>query len=571
MGFDFGGFAGGLSSGFNSGVSMAKTLRDVIKERKLQDLRENGIAEAEAARSKGVQDLVKEGIVPSQQPTSGPVTTDTPTVDTPAAATATPVAPPGPVVTAPIPPMPLQPPGVGASADGNAGEAEATKALAPSVSTLAPASTVQATPTQAQAAQPIPAPAAIPQTIAAAGVTAKPNGKFSVNGQSFETREQAQAAAEKATPDVLHYYRNGPMKALATEYVRQGDFEKANALTKWGESENGREYMKTWHETMLAAQSGDSTKMAKGVVSMFNRMDNGQKLDGNPEEVKDKAGNVTGFNVRIKTEATGETRTQFIDQAALVNMGLSGTAPDKAFEMMYKTQQEAAKIKYEASLKAQERSAKREDDLYMEGFKHKGKLEFEDFQQGNRVALENSKQGGRASLEDRKSRNNIDETAFKLQLERDLGPEGANRYMKSRDPAEAARMLSKEFSDPSHPDNREFKKLDQAGRDKFIQNRLESFLKIGKAIEDSKVNAKPGENTDPNTAPNPGAAPAPMKFDPKLPIKYQKGTGKPFHLVNGQYVPIDGDVPKASAPAALPPTGAGAGRGVVGTGLPSRP
>ena len=38
-------------------------------------------------------------------------------------------------------------------------------------------------------------------------------------------------------------------------------------------------------------------------------------------------------------------------------------------------------------------------------------------------------------------------------------------------------------------------------------------------------------------------AATPMKFDPKYPVKYEKGTGRPFHFINGKYVPIDGVVP----------------------------
>ena len=51
---NFGSFAGGFSQGFNNGVSMAKTIRDVIRDRKLQDLREQGMAEAERQRSQTV-------------------------------------------------------------------------------------------------------------------------------------------------------------------------------------------------------------------------------------------------------------------------------------------------------------------------------------------------------------------------------------------------------------------------------------------------------------------------------------------------------------------------------------
>ena len=85
---NFGAFLGNFGGGFAQGVKTGKTLNEMIKEGKLQDLREQGMAEAEAQRAKSVQDMVKEGGVTGETPTSGPVSTETPKVETPTDAAA---------------------------------------------------------------------------------------------------------------------------------------------------------------------------------------------------------------------------------------------------------------------------------------------------------------------------------------------------------------------------------------------------------------------------------------------------------------------------------------------------
>ena len=43
-----------------------------------------------------------------------------------------------------------------------------------------------------------------------------------------------------------------------------------------------------------------------------------------------------------------------------------------------------------------------------------------------------------------------------------------------------------------------------------------------------------------------------MTYSPDLPVKYRKSDNKPFHFVNGTYVPIEGQVPAAGAAPAAP-------------------
>ena len=82
MAFNFGAFAGGLSTGIERGIKLVDSIDEMQKKSRLQKIREEGMAEAEAQRAKSVADMVKEGGM-TGQPASGPVDTSTPKVETP--------------------------------------------------------------------------------------------------------------------------------------------------------------------------------------------------------------------------------------------------------------------------------------------------------------------------------------------------------------------------------------------------------------------------------------------------------------------------------------------------------
>lgn len=527
---NFGAFAGGLSQGFNSGVNMGKTMRDIVKDKKLQDLREKGMAEAEAQRAQSVRDMVKEGGV-TGEPTSGPIDTSTPKVETPEAATPSAVRT-GAVETQSLPALP---PGVGAGSEGAAGEAEAMANMKapPSVSTQAPAP-MDPRAAAEKAAQPggtytprwegdtgpdKPAGAApakvvqpsaaqaTPQAVAAAGVAQKPNGKFTVNGQSYDTREQAQAAAEKSAPSTMDLFMKNTVPKLAAQYVINGEPEKAKAWTDYSESANGKRAIKDW----AAAYTAPDFDTAASRFGKYYTEHINDGVDYTGHKLLTKQNGTQVAVVTLKDKASGKTMEMEMTRERMLAMGAANN-PQKLFETEQAKQTAAEKLKLEYGMKSLERAAKREDDIYMEGVK-----------QGGALKLESFKQKGSADLEDRKARNRIDTKAFEKQLEQDLGEEGADRYMKRRDPAEAARMLDEKLSDPSHPDNREFKKLNREQRDQYIQERLKSYDRIGSQMQ-GDAEAKPA--TQP--APNPNT------------VYRNNQTGERFRIVDGKRVPVSG-------------------------------
>jgi hypothetical protein len=324
---NWGGFAGGLSQGFNNGIQIGKTINAAIKEKRLEDIRAQGIAEAKAMQEKAVADSVREN-EPSQPGT--PATA--PTALNTAPQTAEPSAPAAP---APAPDQPAQP-------------AAPAPAAAPNAMDVKAVTTASMEP---------PAPPVGP----AAGLPA-PAKRFSVGNMGFDTRDEAMAHARKSTPTIMDFMSKTLVPKMQEELVAQGDIEKAEAWGKWAKDKENQQRMETWGKAYKAMQVGDVDTAAKHFFKLYQDYDDGVTPLSH-EAVKDKEGNITGFNGRLKTDATGEERSQFIDKGSLTEMGLSALSPPALFEQVYKNKNAADQLRAKAAIDAANdaRTAAREE------------------------------------------------------------------------------------------------------------------------------------------------------------------------------------------------------------------
>lgn len=510
---NFGAFAGGLSQGFNSGINMGKTMRDIIKDRKLQDLREQGMAEAERQRAQSVQDLVKENGVEAAQPAAAPTEAAT-----------TPVSPPTPVEARPLAPLP-ETATPAATAPATPAQSGATSTPATETPQPAAPSPVQATPAQVSQAQ----PAATPQAVAASGVTVKPSGKFSVNGQTYETREQALAAAEKAAPSKMDLFMKNSVPKLAEQYVINGEPEKAKAWTDYAESANGKRVMKDWAAAYTAPDFDTAaTRFGKFYTEHIN---DGVDYAGHKMLTKQDGTQVAV--VTLKDKATGKTMEMEMTRERMLALGAANN-PQKLFEQEQAKQAAAEKLKYEAAVKAQERAQKKQDDIEIEGVKSKNAMKKEQFTQDRLDRREGLKGEREVAREGAKVNAKLDAQVESL---RDAGYSdddikkmmpalvGAADHKKTTSPTERRALIASDLlkNDPR------FGRLTPEEQNKRVDDMM------GVIYRDEKPETKP--------AAQPGISSKPMAYNPRLPVKYQKGTGKPFHFVDGQYVPIEGTIP----------------------------
>jgi hypothetical protein len=318
---NWGGFAGGFAQGFNNGVNIGKTVGDAFKQKKLDDLRAKGIEEAKGLQQSAIADLIKDnGLDDQPQPTTTPA-------DARVEANG--------VQASPVAAQPK----IEATPLGPAGQPTPQASAASTPAASAAATPAQAMPATTSQAEPQRAPT-MPEVAAQAGVKPAPRGRFSVGDRQFNTREEAEAFARTRVPSVMDFMAKTLVPKMQETYLAQGDVEKAEAWTQWAEQRQSKRAMSEWASAWRAASMGNIEKAADHVFNLYKTYDDGI-TPLSKEVVKDKDGNITGFNVKLKVDETGEERTQFIDQKALTEMGLAALSPPQMFEQQFKRQQEA--------------------------------------------------------------------------------------------------------------------------------------------------------------------------------------------------------------------------------------
>lgn len=599
---NFGAFAGGFSQGLEQGMRNGKNLRDLIKEGKLQELREQGMAEAEAQRASTVQGMIKENGTTGEKPTSGPVSAETPKVETAEAAPASTGNPYDPSDTR-TDPKPVVSPTASPDAASAATAAGSQPSASPSVSTQAPAApaAVQAAPSSKEPLLIAGRPGSMDtQGMVAVGnidlnnrpVVKNPDGTIStersmsigVNGKEvliptvvggkLLTEQQAiehykktgenlgsfdTPAAANAYAEILHKrqdqtYNAAPAAAEPVASPQQGVVSKGMATPTAPAaaapvqkpngkfSVNGQSY-DTREQALAAAEKAAPTSHELFMKNASSKMAAQYVLNGEPEKAKawtDYADSVSGKRamkdwaaaftapdfdtaatkfgkyytdhindgvdyqghkmltkedgtqvavVMLKDKATGKTTELEMTREKMLALGASNN-PQKLFEAEQAKETAAAKMKYEARLKAQQRK--------------------EDF--SDKSALENQKQ------------DRIDEReAGKLSTK------------KTTDPTERRALIRSD----EMKNNPKFARMSKDEQNKVIDSAMETVYGTG-------ANKTDGEK------PAPVIVDKPMSYNKDLAVKYRKSDGKAFHVVDGQYIPIEGGVPTKPAAGGLP-------------------
>lgn len=528
---NWGGFAGGFAQGLNNGVQMGKTVRDLIRDGRIQELREKGMAEAEAQRAKSVQDMIKDNGAPgasdapkpaTQGPSAAPAPEDTGVV-------ATPVRPQTEVVAVDLPPITR--PGVGASSEGNQGEAEAAAAAAqrqpaaPSVSTQTPAPVQPESPTAS--ITPSQAAAATPQAVASEGIVKKPSGRYTVNGESFDTREQAMAAAERSAPSATDLFMKNAVPKIAEQYLANGDPEKAKAWADYAESHNGKRAMKDWASAYTSPDFDTAlTRFGKYYTDHIN-----DGVDYVSHEIINKSDGTQVGIVTLKDKATGKEQKMEMTREAILQLG-SANNPQKLFEQEVAKQREADKLKMDFKLKQQQRKQEMADKKDLETHKQ--------------ALISERERAKGAEADDRESKKLSARIDTQVEALRDAGYSdddikrmmpalvGAGDHKKTTDPTERRALISSDLlkNDPK------FARMTPEEQAK----RVDDAMKV--IYRDESPAASPAQAT-------PGAANPSQAAGP---IYRNNQTGERFRMINGQKVPVDSPT-QAPAPAAGPAAG----------------
>jgi hypothetical protein len=373
--FSWGGFGAGLARGFEIGERMGDSIDRTIKQKKLNDIRTQGIAEANAMREKAINESVRENGIEAATPATQ-ATTEAP-------------AP----VTAPAQPAPSQPQ---LAEDPMTADQPAPKRPAP-IDAALPGSP-QPGPAPAPDTPAPTATASLPAAVnpAAQGMSAAKK-RYSAFGREFDDRDQALEHARKNAPTMMDFMGKTMVPKMQEALIAQGDIEKAEAWGKWAKERKNQRTMETWANAYTAAQRGDLEGAADGVFQLYKSYDDGV-TPISKEVVKDKAGNVTGFNVKLRDDATGEERSQFVGQEQLLSMGMSALSPPALFEQAWKRANEAAKLGAQARIQAQSDARKAAADRENDERTRTREKEADERRHKNRLAeikRENELQSGR--------------------------------------------------------------------------------------------------------------------------------------------------------------------------------
>jgi hypothetical protein len=506
---NFGAFAGGLSRGVIDTSRDIKNIRDIIKERKIADLQAKGMEEAKASRDSAVN-AAKNGIM------TGPATQGATYSD-----------PSTGVEVSPVQTMEsVSPTAIEQSQEGP--QQMATPSLAPQQSIAANGMPNIDMPTAAEK----------PATEV---------GKFYQGDKKFDTKAGAEKSAEQSAPSTIDYFMKNAVPQLQEQYIAQGDVAKAEAWGQWAEKRQSQNTMAEWSKMNRAAMFGDMEKAADHAFNLYKQYEDGI-TPVSKETVKDKSGNVTGFNVRLKNDSTGEVTSQFIDKKSLIELGLSGLAPDKQFEMAYKRQTEVDKATMDARIKSQERQQKNQDDLTLATYKEdrsdrrevaKGQRSLSEItlraQLENENLTEKEKAKMQAKIDFAKS-NGLSDDEIKQLVPAMLG---AEKYKKTTDPIERRALVQSDLSKDIQWERKTYEE-----KQKAIAEGMR--LAYGDKAPDSEPKEAPKVPTNTNSS---AISEKPIAFDPKLPIKYRQPGNVPYHLVDGKYVPITGKIgPSAPEP-----------------------
>lgn len=524
---NWGGFAAGLSQGFNNGVSMGKIITDAVKQKKIEDVRAQGIAEAQAARNAAVDSQIQssdQGQQTSQNPAATLGITGQPSAPQQStAATANEQRTPPPETPAPAnQDNPMSQVDEDRSITRRQLLDEAPKSITPTAQTTDKTNTTGTPAVPDQVAQYAKASPALTSSPAQGGLP------YVVNGKSYATREEARAAADKATPDVMTFMSKNLVPKMQQAYLEQGDLEKADAWGKWAENRDNQAAMKEWAGAYRAAQIGNFEKAADHVFELYKRYDDGI-TPVSKETVKDNAGAVTGFNVRLKRDATGEVYNQFIDKKTLTEMGLAALSPQAMFEAQWKRQGDAERMAGQAAIE----NAKAVRDFKMDiakedrkfgqqkvlkGMDINAQVERDQRQQNNAIELKTIE----SQLSDANASNKVRrEVGAKVSALRDAGYSdefingalpailGVGEFKKATSPEEARRLA---FSDRMKNDPM-FGRKSAADQAKIIDQDMSIVFHGGKATSTTQTPAAQGLPRAQTTTTSPSGKGIPV-FDP---------------------------------------------------------
>jgi hypothetical protein len=386
MGFSFGGFAGGLVSGYERGLAIGEKVDKLNKRNKVRELIQEGLAQKEAAdaakQASGRSSVVEAPAVAGQayQSDSGAVVT--------------PIANPADMQQAPLPQTIEQIDPMSVPSERSA-PIQGVSEAPPSLSTQSPAPD-----------------APTPATTAAGGLQA---AKYMDGEKSFDTRAAAQESATGKIQSKDEYLVKSIYPKVRDYYMAQGDLEGAKHWDEYAKSKRGEAVNTAWAKMVTAPDLESMTKYGR---DLYEFIDDGVTTTGHKLVTKSDGTQVAV--VTLKDKKTGKESEMELTRERLMQLG--GMAnPQKMYDDYKAQEKEMRTFKAKAAITAAHDAALL----------------------GRQQAMQDRVDNRADARDDRKAQR--DEALVRLKNE--LSTSGADRYKKTTDPEERAAIIDKEFKD----------------------------------------------------------------------------------------------------------------------------
>jgi hypothetical protein len=313
----FGAGLAGFANGMNSGLLTGQRLAEMYEQKQIADVRAQGLAEAkamQAAAAPKIQDLGDE-----QNLTSNPQMSRDPN------------AQPEPVNTS----LQQFQNNAQAQQDGGPGSMPVAPPQAQDTNTLSDKPLASAAPGTAPR-DPDAAPAfanGLPQT---------PRKRFNVDGQEFDTQEEAAAHVKKSTPALHTFFKDTLIPKMTDALIAQGKPEQAAAWQKYADEDQTRTNMATWGKAIRLAQFGDHSGAAEELFKLHPHFDDGYEVVKS-EPTKGPNG-ADGFTMIVKGP-DGKEEKMYQDAQTITEIGLSQLSPIEMFNKRFARQTQADVLK----------------------------------------------------------------------------------------------------------------------------------------------------------------------------------------------------------------------------------
>jgi hypothetical protein len=155
-------------------------------------------------------------------------------------------------------------------------------------------------------------------------------------GHSYADAEAQKKGAEKNAPSIDELYMRDVVPKVKEAYIAQGNMAAADKWDEWTQDKNTRTALGHLGKATIAGRMGDFDAYAENMIKTYNTpgyYDDGIHAEGF-DLIKDKDGNTTGVNLKLKNKDNGQQFTQAINGTDdMLNMGIAALDPRKGFEV----------------------------------------------------------------------------------------------------------------------------------------------------------------------------------------------------------------------------------------------